>query len=107
MHGGVHTHSKGRGSVDDAADVWGYECHRDSPQRRGRNKYALGDLYHDYIRRQAYATWLRFFYEGEGIWRRYVVEALLAYWFSWFVLPSGSENGLHSYVFLLVVVLTN
>lgn len=34
-----------------------------------------------------------------------MVEALLAYWLSWFVLPSGLEDGLNDYVIPLAILL--
>lgn len=34
-----------------------------------------------------------------------MLEALLSYLLSWFVLPSGPEDGLNSYVFLLAILL--
>lgn len=36
-----------------------------------------------------------------------MVEALLAYWLSWFFLPSGPEDGLNYYVNPLAILLVN
>lgn len=33
------------------------------------------------------------------------MEALLAYWLSWFVLPSGLQDGQNAYVFPLAILL--
>lgn len=44
--------------------------------------------------KSAYTTWLRFFYEGDGSQSEFMDEAFLAYWLSWYVLPSGPEERL-------------
>lgn len=50
-----------------------------------------------------YATCLRFFNEGDGSLSGCIMEAYLAYWLSWFVLPSGLEDGLNPYVFPMTI----
>lgn len=35
-----------------------------------------------------------------------VLEAMLAYWLSWYVLPSGHEDGINPYVFPIAIRLT-
>lgn len=39
--------------------------------------------------KSSYATWLRFFDNGEGSHRGLVLEALFSYWLSRFLLPMG------------------
>lgn len=48
-----------------------------------------------------YMSWLRYFGEGEGNQSGVVLEALLSYRLSWFVVLSGEEDGLDNYMFLL------
>lgn len=48
----------------------------------------------------------RYSNEGKGRRSGLVLEPLLAYWLYWFVLPGGPEDGLNSYVFPLVILLT-
>lgn len=40
-----------------------------------------------------YRTWLRFLDKGDSSRRGYLVEAFLAYWLFWYLLPSGLEEG--------------
>lgn len=56
--------------------------------------------------KSTYASWLKYFNEGEGSRKRLVLEALLLYWFSWLVLSSGPEARLNIYVFPLAIHLT-
>lgn len=52
-----------------------------------------------------FASWISYFDEGEGSRRRLVLEALVAYLLSWFILPSVLEDGMNSYVFPLMILL--
>lgn len=56
--------------------------------------------------KSTYATRAHFFDEGDDNRSDYVVEALLVYWLSWYVLPSGPGDGLNQYVFPLSILLT-
>lgn len=41
-----------------------------------------------------------FFDGGDGCHPDFVVEAFLAYWLSWYVFPSGSQDEINIYIFL-------
>lgn len=51
-----------------------------------------------------YASRLLFFYEGEAA-KGLVIETMLAYWFSWFVLSTVSEDGLNAFFLPLAFLL--
>lgn len=53
-----------------------------------------------------YLSWIKFLDEGEGRNRQLQVDALLAYWLSYFVFPGLLKDGLHSYVIPLAVLFT-
>lgn len=55
--------------------------------------------------KETYLLWEKYFKEGKGRNSQFKIEAILAYWLSYFVFPSQLEDGLHSYVFPLVVLL--
>lgn len=68
----------------------------------GRRGEGLLGFCHDNVKRvgkSTYATWLKFFNKGEDSRSGYMVEAVLAYWLSYFILSSGPEDGLDSCVF--------
>lgn len=48
--------------------------------------------------KSTYASWIRYFDEGEESCSGLVLEALLAYWLSWFILPKGRRMA-WTYVF--------
>lgn len=50
-----------------------------------------------------YNILVSYFTEGPGTASEVVLEAMLAFWLSWYVLPSGPEDGINSYVFPLVI----
>lgn len=52
-----------------------------------------------------YTTWLRFFYEADVTCSGFIVEAFLAYWLSWYFLPSEPEDGLNQHVFPLAIII--
>lgn len=49
---------------------------------------------------------MRWFTEVPGIASKVVLEAMLAFWLSWYVLPRRPEDGINSYVFSLAIRLT-
>lgn len=51
--------------------------------------------------KSTYASWLHDFDQGKGSQSDHVLEAFLAYWLSWYFLPSGMDDGLHQFVFPL------
>lgn len=51
-----------------------------------------------------YLSRVKFFEEGKRRSNKYYVEALLAYWLSYFVFPC-SPDGLHNYIFPLAILL--
>lgn len=51
----------------------------------------------------AYPTWVTYFTQGAGARSEVVLKAMLAYWLSWYVLPSGPKDGMNPYVFPLAV----
>lgn len=55
--------------------------------------------------KSTYASWIRYFYKGERSLIRVVLEAVLAYSLSWFILPSGLEDGLNNYAFPFAILL--
>lgn len=57
------------------------------------------------INKAIYFSWVKVIDEGEGKNSQFQIEALLACWLSYFFFPSLPEDGLHSYVFLLPVLL--
>lgn len=54
------------------------------------------DLYHDIIQNvwQVHLLIVAVFGKGKGSQTEVVLEVVLSYWLSWFVLPSGPEDGL-------------
>lgn len=52
-----------------------------------------------------YISWVNYFTEGIWIKTEVVLEVMLAFWLSWYILPSGPEDGIHPYVFFLAVKL--
>lgn len=42
--------------------------------------------------KSTYNTWVSFFTSGPGIASEVRVEAMLSFWLSWYVLPSGPED---------------
>lgn len=52
-----------------------------------------------------YASRISYFDESEEGRSGLVLEALLAYWLSWFIIPSGPGDGLSGYVLPLVILL--
>lgn len=48
-------------------------------------------------------SWLCYFEKGEGSKLDCIMEAFLAYWLSWYVLPSILKDELHPFVFLLSI----
>lgn len=51
------------------------------------------------------ASWERHFIFRAGTGSDVEFEAMLSYWMSWYVLPSGREDGLNPYVFPLAIKL--
>lgn len=45
--------------------------------------------------KSSYASWLRYFNEGDGTRSGLIVETFLANWLSWFIFPSGPEDGMN------------
>lgn len=52
--------------------------------------------------KSTYTSWIRYFYKGEGRGKRVMVEALLSYWPSCFILLRGPEDRIDAYVFPLL-----
>lgn len=52
-----------------------------------------------------YISQVRYFRDGEGHWKGLIAKALLSYWLSQFILPSGLEDGINPYVFPLAISL--
>lgn len=48
---------------------------------------------------------MSYFTERLGTASEVVLEAMLAFWLSWYVLSSGPEDGINSYVFPLAIKL--
>lgn len=48
---------------------------------------------------------MKYFTSGSGVKSELELEAMLAYWLSWYVFASGPEDGLNHYVFFLAVIL--
>lgn len=46
--------------------------------------------------KSTYASWIRNFVDGEESEGGLILEVLLSYWLSWFILPSGLEEGINS-----------
>lgn len=53
--------------------------------------------------KSTYSTWVGFFTNGPGVASEVRVEAMLSFWLSWYVLPSGPEDGLNAFVFPLAI----
>lgn len=56
-------------------------------------------------KKSTYASWIRYFDEGEGNQGALVLDVLLSYWLSWFVLPIRLEDDLNSSLFPLAILL--
>lgn len=50
-----------------------------------------------------YTMWIRYFKIGKGKNSGHHVQAMVAYWLSWFVLPTGPKHELNSFVFPLAI----
>lgn len=46
-------------------------------------------------------TWVSYFMEGQGTASEVVLNTMVAFLLSWYVLPSGPEDGINSYGFPL------
>lgn len=57
-----------------------------------RSKYATNKM--------TYLSWVKYFYEGARRNSPYLLDALLAYWLSYFIFPSPPEDGVNNFVFL-------
>lgn len=55
--------------------------------------------------KSTYTTCVSYFTEGAGVKTSIVLEAMVAFWLSWYVLPCGLEDEIHPYVFSLAVKL--
>lgn len=53
--------------------------------------------------KSTYNTWVSFFTSGPGVANEVKVEAVLSFWLSWYVLPSGPEDGINAFVFPLSI----
>lgn len=51
--------------------------------------------------KSTYSTWVSFFTSGPGVASEVRIEAMLSFWLSWYILPSGPEDGLNAFVFPL------
>lgn len=67
--------------------------------RLGLLNEALSDSKHK--GKSTYTTWANYFTEGPGAVSEVRLEAMLSFWLSWYVLPSGPEDGINAYVFLI------
>lgn len=54
-------------------------------------------------RKSTYNTWVSFFTNGPGVASEVRVEAMLSFWLSWYILPSGPKDGLNAFVFPLAI----
>lgn len=57
--------------------------------------------------KSTYTTWINYLTEGVGAKTKVVLETMLAFYLSWYILPSGPEDGIYPYVFPLAVKLVN
>lgn len=46
---------------------------------------------------------MTYFTQGAGATSEIVLDAMLSYWLSWYVLLSGPEDGINSYIFPLAI----
>lgn len=53
--------------------------------------------------KSTYNSWVSFFTSGPGEANEVKVEAMLSFWLSWYVLPSGPEDGINAFVFPLAI----
>lgn len=53
--------------------------------------------------KSTYTTWVTYFTHGTGARSEIVLEAMLTYWLSWYVLPNGPEDGINLYVFSVAI----
>lgn len=56
--------------------------------------------------KSTYNTWVSYFMDGPGAASEVVLEAMLAFWLSWYVLPSGPKDGINPFVFPLAIRLS-
>lgn len=105
--GGVRTHAGGCGESHQAALVCREKCyeHLEEDDEEKLHYLVFVIAASKTFVKSTYAMWLRYFDESEGSQSGMVVEALLSYWLSWFVLLSGLEDDLDAYVFPLPVFL--
>lgn len=53
--------------------------------------------------KSTYNTWVTYFTEGPGTASEVRLEAMLVLWLSWYILPSGPEDEINSFVFSLAI----
>lgn len=56
-------------------------------------------------KKSTYLTWASYFVDGAGRDNPFQPQAFLAYWLSYFVFPGPPEDGVHSSVFSMAVML--
>lgn len=95
--GRIHSHTRRGSSHNKTTHVWRSICHGD--RLEGKDEKTLQYLTSALLSPRTlskfiYASWIRCFEEGEGREGGLVVEALLPYYLSWFILPRGPEDGI-------------
>lgn len=78
---------------------------------KGQNKKRL-DAMTSFLSKSKYSTnkttylsWVKYFTEGSRINSPHQLDAFLAYWLNYFMLPSSPEDGMHPFVFPMPVLL--